>query len=49
MSVGKKQFWVTTKKKAAKQMFDLIKKKKDIGYVTKRWQIIAIIMKLLPR
>lgn len=49
MSVGKKQFWVAPTEKAAKQIFDLIRRKKDVGYVTKRWQIIAIIMKLLPR
>jgi len=49
MSVGKKQFWVTSKEKAAKQIFRLIKKKRGMGYVSRRWQIIAIIMKLLPR
>jgi len=49
MSVGKKQFWVTSKEKAAKQIFRLIKKKKGMGYVSRRWQIIAIIMMLLPR
>lgn len=48
MSVGKRQFWITSKEKAARQIFDFIKRKKDVGYVSKRWQIIAIIMKLLP-
>jgi len=48
MSAGKKQFWAAPTKKAAKQIFDLIRRKKDVGYVTKRWQIVAIIMKLLP-
>lgn len=48
MSAGKKQFWVAPTKKAAKQIFDLIRRKKGVGYVTKRWQIVAIIMKLLP-
>ena len=49
MSAGKKrQFWVTTKENAARQIFDFIKNRTDIGYVTKRWQIIAIIMKLVP-
>jgi len=48
MSVGKRQFWVATKEKAARQIFGIIKKRKDIGYVTKRWQIIAIIMQLVP-
>jgi len=49
MSAGKKQFWVTSKEKAAMQIFKLIKERKGMGYVSKRWQIIAIIMKLLPR
>ncbi|MDE5422857.1 SDR family NAD(P)-dependent oxidoreductase [Ancylomarina sp. DW003] len=49
MSVGKKQFWVTSKEKAAEQIFRLIKRKKGMGYISRRWQIIAIIMKLLPR
>jgi len=49
MSAGKNQFWVTSKEKAAKQIFKLIKRRKGMGYVSRRWQIIAIIMKLLPR
>lgn len=48
MSTGKRQFWVATKEKAARQIFGIIKKRKDVGYVTKRWQIIAIIMQLVP-
>lgn len=48
MSVGKRQFWVTSKENAARQIFDFIKKRTCIGYVTKRWQIIAIIMRLVP-
>jgi len=48
MSVGKRQFWVTSKENAARQIFDFIKKRTAIGYVTKRWQIIAIIMRLVP-
>jgi short-subunit dehydrogenase len=48
MSVGKKLFWAASKEKAARQIYNLIKRKKGIGYVTKRWQIIAIIMKLIP-
>jgi short-subunit dehydrogenase len=48
MSVGKKQFWAISKEKAAKQIFKFIKKKKSLGYVSKRWILVAIIMQLLP-
>lgn len=46
---GKKVFWCASKEKAGKQIFELIKKKKNVGYITKRWGIIAICIKLLPR
>jgi short-subunit dehydrogenase len=48
MAKGEGQFWVASKEKAAKQIFDLIKRRKDIGYVTKRWRLIAFILRLLP-
>ena len=48
MTKGRKMFWVAKKEIAAKQIFDLIKKKRSCGYVTKRWIIVAIIIKILP-
>jgi len=48
MAKGEGQFWVASKEKAANQIYGLIKRKKAIGYVTKRWVIIAILLKLLP-
>lgn len=48
MAKGEGQFWVATKEKAAKQIFEIIKKKKGIGYVTKRWWIIAKLLRLIP-
>ncbi len=48
MSVGKKRFWAISKEKAAKQIFKLIKRKKSLGYVSRRWIWVAIIMQLLP-
>jgi short-subunit dehydrogenase len=48
MAKGEGQFWVAKKEKAARQIFQIIKLKKDIGYVTRRWRIIAIILKGLP-
>jgi short-subunit dehydrogenase len=48
MAKGEGQFWVATKEKAAKQIFGIIKQKKGIGYVTKRWWIIAKLLRLIP-
>jgi len=48
MALGDNLFWVSTKEKAAKQIFIYIKRKKDIGYVSKRWQIIAFALKNVP-
>jgi len=48
MTKGDRKFWVATKEKAANQIFSLIKRKKDIGYVTKRWRLISSILKGLP-
>lgn len=48
MAKGEGQFWVATKEKAAQQIFGIIKKKKAIGYVTKRWWIIAKLLRLIP-
>ena len=49
MAKGEGQFWVSTVEKATKQIFEAIKKKKKIAYVTKRWKIIGTILKIVPR
>ena len=49
MAKGEGQFWVATVEKATQQIFDAIKRKKQIAYITKRWQLIAIILKRVPR
>lgn len=46
--VNNKHFWMATKEKAANQIFNIISKKKHVGYVTKRWRLIAFIMKIIP-
>jgi len=48
MAKGDGLFWVASKEKASKQIFNIIKKKKSIAYVSKRWLIIAIILRVLP-
>jgi len=49
MAKGDGQFWVASVDKAARQIFDAIIAKKKIVYVTKRWRIIATILKRIPR
>ena len=48
MARGEGLFWVAPPKKAAKQIFDAIKNKRNHAYVTKRWRLIAWLLKLLP-
>ncbi|WP_411893707.1 SDR family NAD(P)-dependent oxidoreductase [Winogradskyella sp. A2] len=48
MAKGEGQFWVATKEKASRQIFGIIKRKKGVGYVTKRWWIIAKLLRLIP-
>jgi short-subunit dehydrogenase len=49
MAKGEGQFWVASVDKATNQIFDAIKKKKKIVYITKRWKIIGTILKGIPR
>ena len=49
MAKGEGQFWVATKEKAAQQIFEIIKKKKGVGYVTKRWWLIGKLLRILPK
>jgi short-subunit dehydrogenase len=45
---NKGMFWLATVEKAAQQIFDAILAKKRIAYITKRWWIMAQLMKNLP-
>lgn len=49
MAKGKGLFWVASVDKATEQIFDAIKKKRKIAYLTRRWKIFGIIFKHLPR
>ncbi len=49
MAKGERLFWVMPVNKVVKQIFKVIKKKKKVAYVTKRWGIIAKILKILPK
>jgi short-subunit dehydrogenase len=48
MAKGKGLFWVASVEKASKQIYNAILKKTKIVYVTKRWGIIASILKRIP-
>ena len=49
MTEDKKGFWRCTAEKAAKQIFQNIRRKSNIGYISRRWIIMATIVRVLPR
>jgi short-subunit dehydrogenase len=49
MAKGEGLFWVMPVEKTVRQIFGAIKKKRKIVYVTKRWGLIAKILKRIPR
>jgi short-subunit dehydrogenase len=48
MAKGNGQFWIIAKQKAAEEIIKAIEKKKRVAYITKRWWLVAQIMKMLP-
>ena len=48
MAKGDGLFWVASPEKAAKQIYGAIRARKSHAYVTKRWWLVAGLMKLLP-
>ena len=48
MALGDGIFWMVSLEKATKQIFKAIKKKKRVAYISKRWVIIAFILKIVP-
>lgn len=49
MAQGEGLFWVAPAAKAAKQIWNIIKRRKAKGYVTKRWKLVALLFKIMPR
>lgn len=47
MAIGK-TFWMADSKKAANQIFSAIKKRKKKAYITKRWALVAFVLKWVP-
>ena len=48
MAQGDGLFWVTPVEKAAAQIYQAIKKKKQHVYISKRWRLVAWVLKMLP-
>jgi short-subunit dehydrogenase len=48
MAKGEGVFWVAPVRKATEQMVKAILKKKKVVYVTRRWQLIARVIRILP-
>lgn len=49
MAQGPNLFWVAAPTKAAEQIYQAIRKKKSLAYVTRRWSFLAWFIWLLPR
>ena len=48
MAKGEGQFWVSSPEKAASQIYGAIKRKKKVAYITKRWQLVGRVLRILP-
>jgi short-subunit dehydrogenase len=48
MAKGGGLFWVAPVHKAAEQIFEAIKQKKNVVYITKRWRLIALLLRIIP-
>jgi short-subunit dehydrogenase len=48
MAKGNKQFWVVPLEKAARQIIQALERKKRKVYISRRWRLIASIMKWMP-
>ena len=48
MAKGGGKFWVVPLEKASRQIFKDLQNKKDIAYISRRWRLIAWLLRLLP-
>lgn len=48
MAKGEGLFWVAPPEKAAQQILSAIKARKAIVYITRRWRLVAWLLKMLP-
>ena len=47
LAKGEGLFWVAPVQKAAEQIFEAIKQKKKVVYITKRWRLIAPLLRII--
>lgn len=45
---NKGMFWVSTSEKAALQIAEAVSSKKKVAYITKRYYLVAILLKIMP-
>ena len=48
MAKGEGIFWAAPANKAAKQIYDAINRKQTCAYITRRWRLIAWLLKIIP-
>lgn len=48
MALGEKLFWMVPLEKAANQIYTAIRKKKRVAYISKRWILVAWVLKAVP-
>jgi short-subunit dehydrogenase len=48
MAKADRKFWVASPEKAAEQIFAAVRKRKKHVYVTRRWRLIAWLIKAIP-
>lgn len=48
MALGDGVFWMVPLEKATKQIYSAIKKKKRVAYISRRWRLIAWVLKIVP-
>ena len=48
MALGDGIFWMSSLEKASKQIYSAIEGKKRIAYISKRWKLIAWVLKIVP-
>jgi short-subunit dehydrogenase len=48
MALGDGIFWMAPLTKASKQIYSAIKKKRRKVYISKRWNLIAWVLKIVP-
>lgn len=48
MALGDGIFWMVPLEKATKQIYAAIKKRRRVAYVSKRWRLVAWVLKLVP-